>query len=147
MIYLGGPYTSSSTQEHWLNIGRLYVYKIWLNLMKPGSSVICWPLETCGFDYGDRLRRFDWLQKALHIASRCDEGYFVPGAQNSPGSVKEMELFRILERPYRILIPLAEIELTQVKAELAHMEEAGTSFYSGPARYYLNSQEVLSHVK
>jgi hypothetical protein len=123
MIYLGGPYTSATLENHKLNIGRLLSYKIWIYIDTDEQDlpVICWPLETAGFDYGQRLTYMPWLHMAMEIAKYCSMAAFVPGWQSSEGSKKEVAMFERLGVPVKLLPRMSLDTIKRVRTELYKM--------------------------
>lgn len=122
MIYLGGPYTSKTLEEHKLNIGRLLCYKTWIYIDgTEDMPVVCWPLETAGFDYGERLSQMPWLQWAMNLCERASFAAFVPGWEHSPGCKQELEYFKKAGIPVHLLPHLSVDTAGRIKTELTKM--------------------------
>lgn len=92
MIYLGGPYTSKTIDQHRLNVGKFMAYQTYLyHTMKEHTTIICVPLMTSGYDYTPiSIQPENWLNICLHAIPYCQIGYFVPGFDRSSGSVAEI---------------------------------------------------------
>lgn len=136
MIYLGGPYSSQTFEEHKLNIGRFMCYKIWIYIDgTEDMPVVCWPLETSGFDYGERLSQLPWLQWAIQLCGRVTFAAFVPGWERSPGSQQELEYFKKAGIPVRLLPYIGADTAGRIKTELTKMGRYCT--YGAWAKAYL----------
>jgi len=89
LIYLAGPYTSRSFEEHKMNIGRLLTFYIYLQPLT-AQPIVCPPLESAGFDQGSyQLKGVNWIKKCLDLIKIADEVQLVPGHLASKGCQME----------------------------------------------------------
>ena len=119
MIYLIGPYTSSSLAEHQLNIGRLYAYYLKLTKEHPGEPIVCYPLMTSGFEQVHTLHNHDWMAlcKAL-IAWTMPDCYIAPGYERSTGSLDEIKYAEQLDLTISYLPRIAHDEALALTYDL-----------------------------
>jgi len=88
VAYIAGPYRPSNGKTVLENIrhAERYAIKYW----KLGYAVICPHLNTAHFD--GLCPDETWLKGDLEILKRCDVIVMIPGAANSSGACKELDL-------------------------------------------------------
>lgn len=87
MIYLIGPYTSSSVWEHRANIGRLYAYYVHLHREFPEKPIVCWPLMTAGLEQILPHLDHQWIEFCTNFirSGEVTHCYVVPDYEGSSG--------------------------------------------------------------
>jgi len=119
-IYLAGPYTSRSFEEHKINIGRLLTFYIHCHPMTK-QPIICPPLESAGFDNSNELSSIDWIQKCLDLVKVADQIWLVPGHLSSHGcqmECKTAEYHGISKEEIKLPTTSEYIDILQVLSKI-----------------------------
>lgn len=94
IVFIAGPYRADTINDvvENIKIAETYAKKYW----QKGYCVICPHKNTALFD--GLCNDLTWLEGAKELLKRSDIIVFIPGWQNSKGSIAEYELAKTLNK-------------------------------------------------